>query len=145
MKKQKYIVYGLINPKSHELFYVGMTGMLLRDRKTGHRCEARAKDDDKGRIIKSINYNFNICRLKTILGTKEEALKEEKKMIVFFIKNGHILCNSTIRAHQIIKHITNRVLSSRIINALAKGGFSLWEIMALMGYKSTNSVSILLK
>lgn len=142
--KKKYIIYGLINPKSHELFYVGMTGALLRDRKTGHRCEARVKDDSKGRIIKSLNYKFNICVLGTVLGTRSNALKEEKKTISYFLKRGHVLCNSTIRAHQIIKPIPDKALSSRIVKALIKGGFSLWEIMALMGYKSTNSVSVLL-
>lgn len=144
MSKEKYIIYGLINPKNHELFYIGVTKQLLRDRKTGHRCEARIKKDEKGAIIKSLKYNFNIAALETMVCEKNKALAREDELICEFIKKGHYLCNATIRPHKTIKSITNEAVSTRVINALFKAKFTVWEIMALMGYKSTNSVAILL-
>ena len=90
-------IYGLVNPVSGEIFYLGRTSMSLSQRLTSHKRDGKNKDTPKARYIKWIQWmglQPEIVELDKLVNATIEEIRDKEQAYIDFYGLTRELANS---------------------------------------------------
>ena len=95
-------IYGLVNPVSGEIFYLGCTSRSLHQRLIDHKTDSRKKNTPKARYIKWIQWmglQPEITELDTLINATAEEIREKEQAYIDFYGLTRDLANSATSAY----------------------------------------------
>jgi hypothetical protein len=119
----KYTTYGLFDPRTIQLKYVGVTTQRLEKRLNTHLKESRKKKESSRFLSPKNKWILSLSAINQtpiIIALEDhnnpiDSQNSEKRIISYFKKKGYTLCNGTSGGEQIfdkdkLAHLTPRIL-----------------------------------